>query len=74
MFGRPTMLLMNYINGRDCRTKVWKEGGLLFGEGRWYFDKYAFEQREVTAEEFSRGVRRVNVEEFLENIILKNSQ
>ena len=71
LFGKPTMLLMDYINGRDCRTKVWREGARLLGLGeeRWYFDKYAFEQREVTAEEFGRGVRRVFAEQFLDGIV-----
>ncbi len=49
--GRPVMLLMDYINGRDCRTKVYKNR-----EGKWYFDVYAFKQRKMTSEEFMDAV------------------
>ncbi len=61
-FRRPEMLLMDYINGRDCRTKVYKQAG------RWLFDKYAFEQREVSAQEFvqSTGKEDINSQGFLQ--------
>ncbi|MDD5192113.1 MAG: hypothetical protein PHH54_01205 [Candidatus Nanoarchaeia archaeon] len=60
---KPVMLLMDYVNGRDCRTKV------FLGEGdKWYFDCYAFGQRGVTSEEFLRGVRRDNPEELLNKV------
>ena len=61
--GRPTMLFMDYIHGRDCRTKVF-----LGRDGQWYFDAYAFEQRGVTSAEFVRGVRRTNAEGFLTEV------
>lgn len=63
--GSPTMLLMDYVNGNDCRTKVYQSQE----DGKWYFDAYAFEQRLVTAEEFHAGIRRVRAEEFLDDVV-----
>lgn len=59
--GEP-VLLMDYINGRDCRTKVY------FHEGKWLFDSYAFQQRKVTSQEFIDGVVRDSAEEFLHKV------
>ncbi len=60
--GAPVMLLMDYINDRDCRTKVYNK------EGRWYFDAYAFGQRKVTSQEFLAGIRREYAEKFLAEV------
>ncbi|MFA6461661.1 MAG: hypothetical protein WCV90_05295 [Candidatus Woesearchaeota archaeon] len=60
----PVMLLMDYIAGRDCRTKVF-----LGREGKWYLDSYAFQQRKVTSEEFLKGVVRDPAEGFLDKVI-----
>ena len=65
--GKP-ILLMDYINGRDCRTKVFKR------EGKWYLDAYAFQQRRVTSEEFFRGVVRDKAEDFLNKVIQELSK
>ena len=56
----PVMLLMDYIVGRDCRTKVFR--GM---DGKWYLDSYAFQQRKVTSREFAQGIVRDPAEEFL---------
>ena len=45
---QPVMLLMDYIVGRDCRTKVYQGN-----DGKWYLDSYAFQQRKVTSQEFA---------------------
>ncbi len=60
----PKALVMDYINGRDCRTMVAKRE-----DGTWYFNAYAFEQRKVTAEEFGMGKRVENVGQFLDEVI-----
>ena len=60
---QPYRLLMDYENGRDCRTRVWLE------QGTWFFDGYAFEQRKVTSEEFIRGVRRESAGAFLDSVV-----
>jgi len=59
-------LVMDYINGRDCRTML-RRGD----DSSWYFNAYAFEQREVTSEEFISGIRRVNAEEFLKEVLVQ---
>ncbi|HIH43395.1 TPA: hypothetical protein HA246_07180 [Candidatus Woesearchaeota archaeon] len=64
--GNPIMLLMNYINGRDCRTKAY-----LDRDGQWYFDAYAFQQRKVTGAESARGIIRDNAEGFLTEVALQ---
>ena len=60
----PKVLVMDYINGRDCRTMIAKRE-----DGTWYFNAYAFEQRKVTAEEFGMGKRVENVGKFLDEVI-----
>ena len=60
----PKALVMDYINGRDCRTMIAKRE-----DGTWYFNAYAFEQRKVTAEEFGMGKRVENVGKFLDEVI-----
>lgn len=60
----PVLLVMDYISGRDCRTKVFKGS-----DGKWYFDSYAFQQRKVTAEEFLQGIVRDPAEPFLDGVV-----
>ncbi len=62
LIGEP-MLLMDYINGRDCRTKVYKL------RGEWFLDSYAFRQRKVTSEEFLDGVVKDDPEKFLDSVV-----
>lgn len=62
--GQPVMLLMDYINGRDCRTKVFQARN-----EKWYLDSYAFQQRKVTSEEFVQGVVRDSADVFLEKVV-----
>ena len=59
-------LIMDYVNGRDCRTCITK--GL---DGKWLFNAYAFEQRGVTAEEFHQGKRKMLGTVFLDEVITK---
>lgn len=59
----PIALVMDYIHGRDCRTAISKRD-----DDKWYFNAYAFEQRGVTSEEFVRGIRGVNAEQFLDDV------
>ena len=56
----PVLLLMEYVSGRDCRTKVYQGRG-----GKWYLDSYAFQQRKVSSEEFLQGVVNDSAEDFL---------
>ena len=58
-------LIMDYINGRDCRTCI------TTYSGKWIFNTYAFEQREVTATEFLQGKRAIRATEFLDEVIEK---
>ena len=60
----PTILLMSYIHGRDCRTKVSKTR-----DGKWHFDAYVFQQRKVTSEEFSQGIVKDPAERFLDQVV-----
>lgn len=60
----PALLLMDYISGRDCRTKVFRDS-----RGTWYFDSYAFQQRKVTATEFMAGIVRDHADAFLDCVI-----
>lgn len=60
--GNLSGLVMDYIQGRDCRTLVRVEGDRL------QLHAYAFEQREVTAEEFHAGVRKSNADMFLAEV------
>ena len=59
----PTMLFMSYINGRDCRTKVYKK------EEKWYLDGYAFQQRKVDLEQFFSGKIEDPADKFLDKVI-----
>jgi hypothetical protein len=59
----PVMLLMDYIAGRDCRTKVFQGR-----DGKWYLDSYAFQQRKVTSEEFVQGIVRDSAKEFMDKV------
>lgn len=54
----PIQLLMDYVNGRDCRTKVTRQSKNI-----WQFDAQVFEQRE--------GIRLGDADKFLEEIICK---
>ena len=58
------MFFMDYVAGRDCRTKVYKSKI----DGNWYFDTYAFRQRNVTGEEFAEGFAGENPIAFLEQV------
>lgn len=60
----PVMLLMDYIAGRDCRTKVFQGK-----DAKWYLDAYAFQQRKVTSEEFIQRIIRDPAEAFLDKVI-----
>jgi hypothetical protein len=60
----PVMLLMDYINGRDCRTKVFKDEN-----EKWFLDSYAFQQRKVSQEEFDLGIVRDPADNFLDKVI-----
>jgi hypothetical protein len=60
----PVMLLMDYIAGRDCRTKVFQGR-----DGQWYLDSYAFQQRKVTSQEFVQGIVRDSAEEFMDKVV-----
>jgi hypothetical protein len=66
--GLPVMLLLDYVSGRDCRTKVY------LADGKWYLDSYAFQQRKVTSEEFARGVIRDPAGEFLDKVVLESEK
>jgi len=59
------MLVMDYINDRDCRTVA----KLLKG-GRMWFNAYAFEQRGVSnLTRFLKGERAIHATEFLDEVI-----
>lgn len=62
--GQPVMLLMDYINGRDCRTKVFRAR-----DEKWYLDSYAFQQRKVTSQEFIQGIVRDSADKFLDKVV-----
>ena len=59
----PVMLLMSYVEGRDCRTKVFKNN-----EGKWYLDSHAFEQRKVTSIESIEGLVKDSANKFLDAV------
>ena len=60
------MLLMDYINGRDCRTKVHQER-----DGKLYFDTYTFEQRKIESYENIMGIVKDSADKFLDQVILE---
>jgi hypothetical protein len=60
---QPYRLVMDYIDGRDCRTKVFSDAS------RWFFDTYVFRQRKVNAREFIEGVVKDDPLKFLDSVI-----